>query len=303
MSHKKNDKNEKEQKKDEISRSSTFAKHDKIRLTRPEDDTPEEAYKKDGKLKKEFYEEEIEKLQIELVKLQNWVKEKKQKVVIVFEGRDAAGKGGTIKALTEHLNPRGARVVALSKPSDVEKTQWYFQRYIDHLPDGGEIVFFDRSWYNRAGVERVMNFCTNDEYIEFLYQAPNLEQMWLGSNIILFKYFLDVSKKEQLNRITSRKTDPLKMWKLSPIDEKSLKMWDEYSEAYSKMLNRTHTPYTPWIVVNSDDKKRARINIARDILSHIDYEGKDAKNTCLMADPSILSIYSRMHEMNATDGD
>jgi len=270
-------------------------KRGKVMLDRPEELNPEIAFKGDGKIKKDFYEEEIRKLQVELVKLQNWVKEHNKKIIIVFEGRDAAGKGGTIKALTEHLNPRGARVVALGKPSDVEKTQWYFQRYISHLPDGGEIVFFDRSWYNRAGVERVMGFCTDDEYREFLYQAPNLEQMWLGSGFVLFKYFLDVGKKEQKDRIESRKEDPLKMWKLSPIDEKALDMWEEYNEAFVKMLTRTHTPYTPWIVVNSDDKKRARINIARDILAHIDYEGKDAKNVCLLADPNILRIYSRIH--------
>lgn len=270
----------------------------KVKVLRPEETNPDECFKKNGRLKREFYEDEMRKLQIELVKLQNWVKDNKKKIIIVFEGRDAAGKGGTIKALTDRLNPRGARVVALAKPSDVERTQWYFQRYIAELPDGGEIVFFDRSWYNRAGVERVMGFCTNEEYKDFLFQAPNLEQMWLASGFILFKYFLDVSKEEQLVRITARKEDPLKMWKLSPIDEKSLGMWDEYNEAFSKMLNRTHTPYTPWIVVNTNDKKRARINVARDILAHIDYDGKDAKNNCLLADPNILGIYSRMHGMN-----
>jgi len=266
----------------------------RVMLDRPEELNPDSAFKSSGRMKAEFYDEEIKKLQVELVKLQNWVKEHNKKIIIVFEGRDAAGKGGVIKTLTEHLNPRGARVVALGKPSDVEKAQWYFQRYIAQLPDGGEIVFFDRSWYNRAGVERVMGFCTDDEYREFLYQAPNLEQMWLGSGFILFKYFLDVTKKEQKDRLEERRTDPLKMWKLSPIDEKAVSMWDEYNEAFVKMLTRTHTPYTPWIVVNSDDKKRARINIARDILAHIDYEGKDAKNVCLLADPNVLRIYSRI---------
>lgn len=269
----------------------------RVLTTRPEDVDPEESYKKDGKFTKKFYETEIEKLQIELVKLQNWVKQHNKKMIIVFEGRDAAGKGGVIKTLTEHLNPRGARVVALGKPSDVELTQWYFQRYVTHLPNGGEIVFFDRSWYNRAGVEKVMDFCTNDQYVQFLYQVPNLEQMWLESGIIIFKYFLDVSKKEQKARLVARETDPLKRWKLSPIDKKSLSMWDEYDEAFTKMLDRTHTPYCPWIVVNSDDKKRARMNIARDILSHIDYTDKDASNTCLLADPSILHIHSRVPGM------
>ncbi len=261
--------------------------------TRPEESNPKEAYNKENKFKKEFYEDEITKLQVELVKLQNWVKDKGKKILILFEGRDAAGKGGVIKVLTEHLNPRGARVVALNKPSDVERTQWYFQRYVEQLPKGGEIVFFDRSWYNRAGVERVMGFCSNDEYKEFLYQAPNLEQMWLESGILIFKYFLDVSQDEQKSRIKSRKDDPLKMWKLSPIDEKSLGMWDEYTEAFNKMFARTHTPYTPWILVNSSDKKRARINIARDILAHVDYDGKNPENVCLLADPEILNIYSR----------
>ncbi|MFP4332193.1 MAG: polyphosphate kinase 2 [Campylobacterales bacterium] len=277
--------------------TSKIMKSEKVALIRPEEANPKEAFKKDGKLDKKFYEKELQKLQVELVKLQNWVKEKNKKIIIVFEGRDAAGKGGTIKALTEHLNQRGARVVALGKPSDVEKSQWYFQRYIQELPDGGEIVFFDRSWYNRAGVERVMGFCNTEEYKEFLYQAPNLEQMWLGSGFIIFKYFLDVSKEEQKARLNARKTDPLKRWKLSPIDQKALSLWDEYSEAFGKMLNRTHTPYTPWIVVDSSDKKRARINIARDILAHIDYDGKDAKNTCLLADPSILRIYSRIYDI------
>jgi len=221
------------------------------------------------------------------------LKEKQKKILVLFEGRDAAGKGGVIRTLTEHLNPRGARVVALSKPSDVEKTQWYFQRYIEHLPRGGEIVFFDRSWYNRAGVEKVMGFCTVEEYKEFAIQAPNLEQMWLESGILIFKYFLDVGQDEQKKRIKDRKVDPLKMWKLSPIDEKSLGMWDEYTEAFNKMFARTHTPYTPWIIVNSNDKKRARINIARDILAHIDYDGKNQQNVCLLADPEVLNIYSR----------
>lgn len=265
-------------------------------VIRPEDADPKENLTKEGKFKKNFYEDEMEKLQIELVKFQRWVKAEQKKIMIVFEGRDAAGKGGVIKSLTEHLNPRGARVVALDKPSDVQKTQWYFQRYVEQLPHGGEICFFDRSWYNRAGVERVMGFCTNDEYKEFLYQAPNIEQMWLESGIMIFKYFLDVSREEQKKRLTSRKTDPLKIWKLSPIDEKSVGMWEEYTQAFEKMFARTHTPYTPWIIVNSDDKKRARINIARDLLSHIDYKGKDPASVCLLTDPGVLSIYSHFYK-------
>lgn len=259
---------------------------------RPEDEKQTEAYNENGKFDKKFYEKEIVKLQIELVKLQNWVKKYEKKIIVILEGRDAAGKGGTIKALREHLNPRGARVVALQKPSDVEKTQWYFQRYIDELPNGGEIVFFDRSWYNRAGVERVMNFCTNEQYKEFIIQVSHLEQMLIESGYLLFKFFLDVGREEQKKRIESRKDEPLKRWKLSPIDELSLNLWDEYTEAFEKMFSRTHTPFAPWLIVDSNDKKRARINLARILLSKIDYEDKDAENVCLLADPGIVSYYS-----------
>jgi len=266
----------------------------KIQLQRPEDLDPKLHFKKNGKLKEEPYLEILSKLQIELVKLQNWVKEKNKKMIIVFEGRDTAGKGGVIKRVTEHLNPRGARVVALGKPSDVEKGQWYFERYVKELPDPGEIVLFDRSWYNRAGVERVMGFCTKNEYRDFLQQAPNLEQMWLASGFIIFKYFLDISKEEQINRLKSREKDPLKMWKLSPIDKKALNKWDDYTIAFEKMLARTHTPYNPWMLVHADDKKRARINVIRDILGHIDYDGKDESNVCLLSDPEIVNIYSHV---------
>lgn len=264
----------------------------KTLVVRPEDERPGEVYNKKGKLNKEFYEVEIKKLQIELIKLQNWVKKYQKKIIIILEGRDAAGKGGTIKALREHLNPRGARVVALQKPSDVEKTQWYFQRYIDELPNGGEIVFFDRSWYNRAGVERVMNFCSNEQYKEFIIQVSHLEQMLIESGYILFKFFLDVGQEEQRKRIEARKDEPLKRWKLSPIDELSLNLWDEYTEAFEKMFSRTHTPFAPWMIVDSNDKKRARINLARILLSKIDYEDKDAENVCLLADPGVVSYYS-----------
>ncbi|RAX57429.1 polyphosphate kinase 2 [Helicobacter monodelphidis] len=262
-------------------------------VIRPEEANPQKAFKKDGRMKRDFYEEEIRKLQIELVKLQNWAKDQNKNIIIIMEGRDGAGKGGTIKALTEHMNPRGCRVVALQKPSDVERTQWYFQRYISSFPNGGEIVFYDRSWYNRAGVERVMGFCSVDQYKEFIYQAPNLEQMLLGSGFLLFKYFLDVGQDEQLMRIKRRETDPLRMWKLSPIDSKSLDLWDDYTEAFQKMFSRTHTPYAPWVIVDSNDKKRARLNLARDLLSRIDYEGKDQSSVCLLADPSIASRYSQ----------
>ncbi|EES89140.1 polyphosphate kinase 2 [Helicobacter canadensis] len=276
----------------------------KTLVVRPEDERPGEVYNKKGKLNKAFYEEEIKKLQIELIKLQNWVKKYQKKVIVILEGRDAAGKGGTIKALREHLNPRGARVVALQKPSDVEKTQWYFQRYIDELPNGGEIVFFDRSWYNRAGVERVMNFCSNEQYKEFIIQVSHLEQMLIESGYILFKFFLDVGQEEQKKRIEARKDEPLKRWKLSPIDELSLNLWDEYTEAFEKMFSRTHTPFAPWLIVDSNDKKRARINLARILLSKIDYEDKDAENVCLLADPGIVSYYSsvRMFSKEQEEG-
>ena len=264
----------------------------KTLVVRPEDEKPGEVYNDKGKINKKFYEKEIVKLQIELIKLQNWVKKHQKKIIIILEGRDAAGKGGTIKALREHLNPRGARVVALQKPSDVEKTQWYFQRYIDELPNGGEIVFFDRRWYNRAGVEKVMDFCTNDQYKEFIIQVSHLEQMLIESGYILFKFFLDVGREEQRKRIESRKDEPLKRWKLSPIDELSLNLWDEYTEAFEKMFSRTHTPFAPWLIVDSNDKKRARINLARILLSKIDYEDKDAENVCLLADPGVVSYYS-----------
>ncbi|MDQ1338973.1 MAG: Polyphosphate kinase 2 [Campylobacterota bacterium] len=253
-----------------------------------------DVFKKDGKLKGEIYEDEIAKLQVELIKLQNWVIKKNKRILIVFEGRDAAGKGGTIKTITEHLNPRGARVAALLKPSDVEKGQWYFQRYVRHLPDPGEIVLFDRSWYNRAGVERVMEFCTPKDYQKFMGQVPMFEQMLVEDGVLLFKYYLEIEKKEQKDRIESRKTDPLKRWKLSDMDLKSLELYDDYTKAKEEMLARTHSPYSPWIIVNSNDKKRARLNIIKDILSHVDYDGKKDSGLSLASDPSIVSLYSHL---------
>ena len=199
-------------------------------------------------------------LQAELLKAQNWVKESGEKVVVLFEGRDAAGKGGTIKRFMEHLNPRGARIVALEKPNERERTQWYFQRYIQHLPAAGEMVFFDRSWYNRAGVERVMGFCKPNEYLEFMRQCPELERMLVRSGIRLFKYWFSVTREEQRRRFGARETDPLKQWKLSPIDKASLDKWDEYTEAKEAMFFNTDTADAPWTIVKSDDKKRARIN-------------------------------------------
>ncbi len=222
------------------------------------------------------YETEKARLQAELLKVQIWGQETGQKFVILMEGRDAAGKGGTIKRFMEHLNPRYARVVALTKPSDKETGEWFFQRYIQHLPTRGEIVFFDRSWYNRAGVERVMGFCTPSEYLEFMRQVPELERMLVRSGIKLRKYWFSVSREEQRARFLARETDPLKMWKLSPIDKASLDKWDDYTEAKEAMFFYTDTADAPWVIVKSDDKKRARLNAMRHFLASIDYPNKDA---------------------------
>ena len=216
-------------------------------------------------------------LQIDLLKVQSWVKETGQRIVCLFEGRDAAGKGGTIKRFMEHLNPRGARVVALEKPNEVEKGQWYFQRYIEHLPTEGEMVLFDRSWYNRAGVERVMGFCEPQQYLQFMRQTPELERMLVNDGIHLFKFWFSVSREEQLRRFISRRDDPLKHWKLLPIDIQSLDRWDEYTEAKNQMFFHTHTGDAPWTVIKSDDKKRARLNCIRFFLHSLDYPGKDLK--------------------------
>jgi polyphosphate kinase 2 len=213
-------------------------------------------------------------LQVELLKAQSWVKKTGQRIVMLFEGRDAAGKGGTIKRFMEHLNPRGARVVALEKPSDHERTQWYFQRYVHHLPCAGEIVFFDRSWYNRAGVERVMNFCTPNEYLDFMRQCPELERMFVSCGIRLYKYWFSVTREEQQRRFRARMHDPLKQWKLSPIDRLSMNKWDDYTEAKEAMFFFTDTADAPWIVIKSDDKKRARLNCMQHFLSSLDYPNK-----------------------------
>lgn len=224
------------------------------------------------KLGNKFYEKEMQKLQIELVKLQEWVKSKGLKVVVVFEGRDAAGKGGAIKRITEALNPRICRVEALPKPTEKEETQWFFQRYVARLPAAGEIVLFDRSWYNRAGVERVMNFCTEEEYREFLRSCPEFEKMLIRSGIILIKYWFSVSDEEQEKRFQARIEDPTKRWKLSPMDLKSRSLWVEYSKAKDEMFAYTDTKQSPWYVVNADDKKRARLNCISHLLSMIPYE-------------------------------
>ena len=226
-------------------------------------------------MKEEDYLEEIELLQIELVKMQAWVKEVGERIVRIIEGRDAAGKGGTIQRFTENLNPRGAKVVALAKPSDTERGQWYFQRYIEKLPTKGEIVFFDRSWYNRAGVEHVMGFCTPHEYLEFMRQAPEFERMMVRSGIRVFKFWFSVSREEQLRRFLGRAQDPLKQWKLSPMDVESLGRWDSYTKAKEAMLFYTDTADAPWTIVRSDDKNRARLNAMKWVLHSIPYAGKD----------------------------
>ena len=244
------------------------------------------------KIKRGEYERQKKALQVELLKVQKWVKDSGQKIVVLFEGRDAAGKGGTIKRFMEHLNPRGARVVALEKPTAAEQTQWYFQRYLNHLPSGGEIVMFDRSWYNRAGVERVMNFCSPAEYLEFMRQCPEIERMLVRSGINLFKYWFSVTQDEQRSRFGSRKGDPLKQWKLSPIDKASLGKWDDYTEAKEAMFFYTDTADAPWTIVKSDDKKRARLNCMRHFLDSLPYDGKD---TSVVGAPDPFLVTTSAH--------
>ncbi len=250
------------------------------------------------KISRKVYERHKAELQVELLKAQRWVEESDQKIVLLFEGRDAAGKGGTIKRFMEHLNPRTARVVALPKPSERERKQWFFQRYIQHLPAGGEIVMFDRSWYNRAGVERVMGFCSPNEYLEFMREAPALEQMLVNSGIILFKYWFSVTRKEQLRRFKAREGDPLKQWKLSPIDMASLDKWDDYTEAKEAKFFYTDTADAPWIVIKSDDKKRARLNCMQHFLSSLPYP---EKNTRVVRGPDNLIVGAASHVVGRDD--
>jgi polyphosphate kinase 2 len=246
------------------------------------------------------YEALLVPLQAELVKAQNWVKARGQRVIALFEGRDAAGKGGTIKRFMEHLNPRGARVVALDKPNETERGQWYFQRYIAHFPTAGEIVFFDRSWYNRAGVERVFGFCTAAEYLEFMRQAPELERMLANSGIRLVKYYFSVSQAEQRRRFAQRERDPLRQWKLSPIDQESMDKWDDYTTAKEAMFFYTDTADAPWTIVKSDDKRRARLNAIRHFLSSLPYDGKDP-DIAVPADPLIVgSVGEFFTDVHAT---
>jgi polyphosphate kinase 2 len=246
-------------------------------------------------MKNEEYLEEIELLQIELVKMQTWVQKVGERLVLLFEGRDAAGKGGTIQRFTENLNPRGAKVVALAKPSDTERGQWYFQRYIEKLPTKGEIVFFDRSWYNRGGVEHVMGFCTPHEYLEFMRQTPEFERMMVRSGIRLFKFWFSVSREEQLRRFLGRAKDPLKQWKLSPMDVESLGRWESYTKAKEAMLFYTDTADAPWTIVRSDDKKRARLNAIKFILHSIPYDTKDT-DVVTAPDPHIIGSAKAIYE-------
>src|SRR5215475_5249387 len=259
-------------------------------------DTWRDSYPYDQRMERADYEHEKRLLQIELLKLQQWIKASGERLVIVFEGRDAAGKGGTIKRFMEHLNPRGARVVALEKPTEKERTQWYFQRYVQHLPHAGEMVLFDRSWYNRAGVERVMGFCTRAEYLEFMRQAPELERMLVRSGVHLVKFWFSVSQDEQRTRFIIRQVDPVRQWKLSPMDIASLEKWDEYTEAKEAMFFYTDTADAPWTVVKSNDKKRARIEAMRYVLSRLPYAGRDdeavGKPDPLVVGPASLVIES-----------
>jgi polyphosphate kinase 2 len=253
------------------------------------------------------YEKKKYDLQVELLKLQRWVKETGSKIVILFEGRDAAGKGGTIKRMMEHLNPRGARVVALEKPTEEERGQWYFQRYVKHLPTNGEIVLFDRSWYNRAGVEHVMGFCTQEEYAEFMRQVPEFEKHLVRSGIILIKFWFSVSRAEQKRRFNDRQNHPLKQWKLSPIDRASMHKWNDYTAAKERMFFYTDTSESPWIVVKSDCKKRARINAMRYVLQNVGYKNRNIQkigriDPLLVGRSNLIFEKGERHLLNDTTG-
>ena len=256
-------------------------------------------YPYDRKISRRRYERDKRRLQIELLKLQAWAKESGERIVIIFEGRDAAGKGGTIKRFMEHLNPRGARVVALEVPTPRERTQWYFQRYVAHLPAAGELVLFDRSWYNRAGVERVMGYCTPREYLEFTRSAPEFERMLVHSGTHLFKFWFSVGRAEQAARFASRSTDPVRQWKLSPTDLASLDKWDAYTEAKEAMFFYTDTEHAPWTVVKSNDKKRARLEAMRWVLSSFDYPGKNLK-VVGTPDPLVIGRAAAMRDEGET---
>ena len=244
---------------------------------------------------KESYDKELYELWIELVSLQKHNIAHDRRMLVIFEGRDGAGKDGTIKRIVEHLSPRETRVVALGKPSDRDRTSWYFQRWVAHLPAADEFVLFNRSWYNRAGVERVMGFATKDEVESFLEAAPTFERLLVESGIVLFKYYLDISREEQVERLESRRQDPLKQWKISPIDKVALKHFDDYTNARDEMLERTHTKLTPWTIVRGDAKKSARLNVIRDLLSRLDYAGK-RKSVCVPDRELVRNYDSRLRE-------
>jgi len=244
-------------------------------------------------LSKIQYEREKEDLQVELVKLQQWIKKNNKRVAIIFEGRDAAGKGGNIRRFTEHLNPRSMRLVALNKPTKVEKGQWYFRRYIQQLPNPGELVFFDRSWYNRAVVEPVMGFCTQHQYEQFMVQLPEFEHMLYEDGVIIIKFWLSITKEEQLTRFNAREDNPLKRWKFSPVDKKGQEYWDDYTKYKEQMFSKTHTSFSPWIIVKTNDKEKARLECMRYVLSQFDYDKKDDAEVSLLPDPNVIMRYFR----------
>lgn len=250
----------------------------------------------DKALLKLRYEQELETLQVELVKLQRSIQLEGRRLAIILEGRDAAGKGGTIRRFIEHLNPRSARVVALPKPSDLQKGQWYFQRYAEQLPNPGEIVFFDRSWYNRAVVEPVMGFCSEKQYRVFMQQVPEFEHMLYEDNLELVKFWFSISKDVQEQRFQSRRLDPLKQWKISPVDDRAQENWDLYTKYKNNMFSKTHTTYSPWIIVKANDKKRARVESMRYVLSNLQYQGKEDTKVQLSPDPDIVMRYHRSHQ-------
>ena len=240
------------------------------------------------------YESELVKLQAELVDLQQWAAKHKKRVCVLFEGRDAAGKGGAIRRFTEHLNPRSMRVVALTKPTEIEKGQWYFRRYIKELPEPGELVFFDRSWYNRAVVEPVMGFCNEEQYKKFMLQVPEFEHMLYEDGVIIIKFWFSISKKEQKKRFNSRLKNPLKQWKFSPVDKEGQNRWDKYTFYKEQMFSKTHTSITPWIIIKSNNKKQARLESIRHVLSQFDYDRKGSSNTTVLPDPNVVQRYHRM---------
>ncbi len=276
-----------------------FTKQDILKAT-SRNDLIKIAEKKKINLDKIFdnqaYEESLHGLQIELVNLQHWIEKTNSRVAILFEGRDTAGKGGAIQRFSEHLNPRSMRTVALNKPTEIERGQWYFRRYIKEMPNPGEMVFFDRSWYNRAVVEPIMGFCSKEEYQRFMGHVNEFEHMLYEDGVVLIKFWLDISKGEQLKRIKGRQKNPLKQWKVSPVDLKGHKLWDKYTEYKEQMFSRTHSSFSPWIIVNTDNKKEARLECIRYVLSKFDYDHKKESDSNLLIDPNLLYRYYRRIE-------